>query len=373
MPGITLAERGWLPDSLIRRGIRRMLRRRLDELAGPGSEAVERANRAFLERCRQGPVALVPERANEQHYELQPAFFEQVLGRRLKYSCGLWTPGVTGLDEAEERMLELSAERAGLADGMRVLDLGCGWGSFSLWIAERFPAARVLAVSNSKLQREFILARGSERGLRNLEVRTADVNDFIPERRFDRIVSVEMFEHLRNHALLLTRIASWLEPGGRLFVHHFAHRERAYAYEDRGRDDWMARHFFSGGTMPCDDLLARLQGELRVEAQWRVSGLHYHRTCEAWLARLDAHRHTLLPVLAGVYGRADAALWLRRWRLFFLACSELFRFRDGDEWWVTHVQMAAPRTGSLPSLASREASPRGGSLRGGPQGRRPRE
>jgi cyclopropane-fatty-acyl-phospholipid synthase len=344
--GLDLAERGLLPDAIVRLGIRRMLRERLRELAAPDAEAARRMHEAFLLELRRSPVALVPECANEQHYELPARYFEQVLGRRLKYSCGLWTDGATGLDDAEERMLAATVRRAAIEDGMSVLDLGCGWGSFALWLAERAPACRVLAVSNSKPQREFILGRCEQLGLRNLEVVTADVNAFAPDRRFDRVVSVEMFEHVRNHPLLLSRISSWLEPDGRLFVHHFAHREHAYPYEERGDGDWMTRHFFRGGMMPSDDLLLRCQDDLVVESHWRVSGLHYHNTCEAWLANHDARRAAILPILAEAHGREGAELAFRRWRLFFLACSELFGARGGNEWWVTHVRMRPRRAGA---------------------------
>jgi cyclopropane-fatty-acyl-phospholipid synthase len=341
MNGIRLAEAGILPDGVIRWGIRRMLKTRLREVSPPDPAAVESANRAFYAACRQGPIALVPDLANDQHYEVSPAFFERVLGRHLKYSAGFWGERwqIQDLDSAEAAMLALSTERAQIEDGMRVLDLGCGWGSLSLWIAEHFPNARVLAVSNSKPQREFILGRGRELGLENLEVETCDINHFAPASRFDRIVSVEMFEHVRNHALLLSRIAEWLEPAGNLFVHHFSHRVAAYPYEDRGDDDWMARTFFSGGMMPSHDLLRRHQDHLAVEQDWVVNGLHYHRTCEAWLARQDAQRETLIPILAEVYGLEAAPLWFQRWRLFFLACSELFRYRQGQEWWVSHVRL----------------------------------
>jgi cyclopropane-fatty-acyl-phospholipid synthase len=342
---IELAEAGLLPDGLLRMGIRRLLRRRLAEISELDPERAEEAAESLRESLRASPVALRPELANRQHYEVAPAFFERVLGPRMKYSCSLFGPGVRDLAEAEEAMLALTCQRAGLDDGMRVLDLGCGWGSLSLWIAERHPRCRVLAVSNSKLQREYILTRGARLGLDNLEVVTADANGFDPQDRFDRVISVEMFEHLRNHELLLSRIAHWLRPGGRLFVHHFAHRETAYPYEDAGRGDWMARHFFTGGLMPADALLLHCQRHLQVERRWRVGGGHYRRTAEAWLARLDARREGLLPILTGVYGAGQAKRWLQRWRLFFLACAELFGFREGREWWVTHTLMA-PREGS---------------------------
>jgi cyclopropane-fatty-acyl-phospholipid synthase len=344
MLGIGLAEAGLVPDAVVRAGIRRLLRQRLRELAA-GCEAAGEAAHAFREELRASPVALAPELANEQHYEVAPAFFERVLGPRTKYSCALWSEGVRDLAAAEEAMLATTCRRAGVEDGMRVLDLGCGWGALSLWLAERHPRCRVLAVSNSKLQREFVLGRCARLGLGNVEVVTADVNRFEPDRRFDRVLSVEMFEHVRNHGRLLARIARWLEPDGKLFVHHFAHRARAYPYTTGGEDDWMGRHFFSGGIMPSDDLLLHCQHDLLVERAWRVSGLHYQKTADAWLARQDAQRAALLPILAGVHGAEQAGLWFRRWRLFFLACSELFGFRGGDEWWVTHVRMA-PRAGA---------------------------
>jgi cyclopropane-fatty-acyl-phospholipid synthase len=347
MLDLSLAETGRLPDPLLRLGIRRLLRRRRKSLAAEDATAAERA---FREARRASPIAPLPERSQAQHYEVSSAFFERVLGPRLKYSCSLWEEGTADLARAEEAMLSLTAQRAQLADGMRILDLGCGWGSLSLWIAERHPHTRVLAVSHSKSQREFILSRCAERGVANVEVVTADVNHFAPERlapgrRFDRVVSIEMFEHVRNHELLLSRIARWLEPDGKLFVHHFSHRARSYPYETTGDDDWMGRHFFSGGMMPSDDLLVHCQRDLTVEERWRVDGVHYQKTCEAWLARQDAARDALIPILSEVYGAPAAELWHQRWRLFFLACSELFGFRRGREWWVTHVRMA-PREAS---------------------------
>ena len=346
MLGIDFVEAGHVPDLVVRAGIRRLLRRRLKDIDFDDIEAADEGQRAFRSERRVSPIAPLPDLANEQHYEVSPAFFEHVLGPRHKYSCGLWTDGAKDLAEAEEAMLGLCCERAELSDGMKVLDLGCGWGSLSLWIAEHYRRSRVLAVSNSKPQREFILSRCDQLGLENVEVVTADVNGFVPDLRFDRVMSVEMFEHVRNHELLLSRIATWLEPTGKLFVHHFSHRDRAYPFETAGEDDWMGRQFFSGGMMPSDDLLLRCQRDLVVEENWHVSGTHYQKTADAWLARQDLAREDLLPILAEIYGAADAKLWNQRWRLFFLACSELFGYRNGNEWWVTHVRMASRGDGA---------------------------
>ncbi len=341
---LDLAERGALPDALVRFGIRQALRARVREQAGD-PEGRLAAQQAFVHELRASPLALVPATANEQHYEVPPAFFEQVLGPRLKYSACRFDPDVSDLAAAEERMLALTCQRAGVEDGMTVLDLGCGWGSLSLWIAEKLPGCRVVAVSNSKPQAEFIRRRADERGLGGLRVVTADMNRFDAGERFDLVVSVEMFEHMRNWGLLLERIAGWLTPEGRLFAHFFCHREAAYPYEDRGESDWMARHFFTGGMMPSDSLILEFPEHLGVERRWRVDGTHYQRTCEAWLANLDAARERLLPVLVDTYGARDAERWLGRWRIFFMACAELFGYRGGDEWWVSHVRLA-PRAGA---------------------------
>jgi len=332
---LRLAESGRLPDGLVRWGIRGILERKLAELARSGPAARD----AFVAELRRSPVALVPDQANAQHYEWPPAFFEAVLGPRLKYSCAWFPPGVDDLAEAEEAMLALTCERAALEDGMTVLDLGCGWGSLALWIAERYPRCRVLAVSNSKAQREFVVGRASGLGLGNLEVRTADMNAFESERRFDRVVSVEMFEHMRNWEALLQRISHWLEPEGRLFLHFFAHRTWAYPYESDGADDWMGRHFFTGGMMPSADLLDHFSEHLEVEAHWEVSGVHYQRTCQAWLRRQDAAHKALAPILEAAVGAREASVAFQRWRLFFLACAELFASGGGEEWRVCHRRL----------------------------------
>lgn len=339
---IRLAESGWLPDAAIRAGIRRLLRRRLRD------EAAHRDTRrpALLRELRRGPIAPRPHLANAQHYEVPAGFFRIVLGPRLKYSACYWPPEVADLASAERAMLELCAARAGLEDGMRVLDLGCGWGALALWAAGRYPSSRVLAVSNSAAQGRFIDARARELGLDNVATCTADVNDWAPAGRFDRVVSIEMFEHMRNYQALLDRIAGWLAPRGRLFVHVFCHRSFLYRFASAGSDDWMGRLFFSEGLMPARDTLAQFPGRLRLERQWMLDGRHYRDTVRAWLANLDADPAGAAAALAWPDG-SGAGVLLQRWRIFFMACEELFGFAGGTEWQVGHYlfapEPAAPR------------------------------
>jgi cyclopropane-fatty-acyl-phospholipid synthase len=269
-------------------------------------------------------------------------FFQYALGRRLKYSSAWWPDGVTTLDEAEERMLALTSQRAELADDQRILELGCGWGSLSLWMAEKYPQAQITSVSNSRTQKEFIDAEAARKGFKNLTVITADMNDFDIAQTFDRVVSVEMFEHMKNYALLLAKIARWLAPGGKLFVHIFTHREFAYHYEDKGPSDWMTRYFFAGGQMPSHDTLLHFQDDLRLETRWAVSGTHYQQTAEAWLQNMDAHRAEILPLFAQTYGEGQTTRWWVYWRVFFMSCAELWGFRTGDEWIVSHYRFLKP-------------------------------
>jgi len=333
---LQLTERGVVPDRLVRVGIRRLLQARLAEIAANDPAAAAAQADAFVAAMRDAPIALVPHLANEQHYEVPSAFFGHVLGHRRKYSSALWSEGVADLDAAEDAALAVTAEHAGLADGQRILELGCGWGSLTLWMAEHYPHARITAVSNSHSQRAYIEAELRRRGFTHVRVVTTDVADLQPAERFDRVVSVEMFEHLRNWPEMFRRVAGWLEPDGRFFKHVFVHRGTPYSFEARDASDWMARHFFSGGMMPSDDLALRFQDDLKLVARWRWDGTHYARTAEAWLANMDARREPVMSILAQTYGAERAALWWTRWRLFFMSCAELFGHDAGREWWVAH-------------------------------------
>ena len=331
-----LLEKNLLPDWLLRLGIRRLLRERIRQESQDGLEGRQARLLNLIAELRQSPIAIETRAANEQHYEVPTQFYQLCLGKHLKYSSALWPDGVTTLDAAEEAMLGLTCQRAQIADGQQILELGCGWGSLSLWLAGHYPAARITGVSNSATQKRHIDAEARRRGLNNLRILTCDMNHFDIAEKFDRVVSVEMFEHMKNYERLLARISRWLKPDGLLFVHIFTHREFAYHFEARDESDWMARYFFSGGIMPSDHLLLYFQKNVSLENHWRVNGAHYQKTAEAWLRNLDAHEADLRPLLAQTYGAENATRWWVYWRVFFLACAELWGFRGGEEWFVSH-------------------------------------
>jgi cyclopropane-fatty-acyl-phospholipid synthase len=340
---IRCCERGFVPDALIRFGMRRLMRQRLRDEGADDGEARSAHLNQLLDELRASPIAIETHAANAQHYEVPAAFFDAHLGPHLKYSCCLYPQGTEMLGDAEAAMLALYAVRAQLADGQRILDLGCGWGSLSLWLAERYPCARIVALSNSLGQRAFIEARAAERGLSNLTVVTGNIvdvefTDAQLDGGFDRVVSIEMFEHMKHYGLLLAKIARWMRADAKLFVHIFAHRTLAYHFQVKDGSDWMSKYFFTGGTMPSENLLLNFQDDLRVERQWWVSGTHYAHTANQWLASLDAARARVMPMLADTYGARDAVLWLQRWRMFYMAVAELFGLANGNEWGVAHYR-----------------------------------
>jgi cyclopropane-fatty-acyl-phospholipid synthase len=338
-----LTEQGLVPDIVIRRGIRYLVKQRLKEIHASDNEAMADDLAAFVEHMRTAPIALLPEKANEQHYEVPAVFYSKALGSHRKYSSAYWPEGVNSLDEAEATGLAETCRHAELRDGQHILELGCGWGSLTMWMAEHYPNSSITAVSNSNSQREYIEALAREKGLSNIHVITCDMNDFNTDAdQFDRVVSIEMFEHMRNWPTLYKRVAKWLKPGGRFFKHIFVHRTTTYAFEDNGPADWMSRHFFSGGIMPSDDLPLHFQEDLKFIRRWRWNGSHYEKTANAWLKNMDAHRDELLPLFEEVYGQGNATMWWSRWRIFFMACAELFGHDKGQEWFVGHYLFEKP-------------------------------
>lgn len=331
-----LTERGWIPEPLVRGGIRRLIRSRLRDIGAGDCEQMIEETRDFVAAMNQSCIAPLPDKANEQHYEIPPEFFRLVLGSNRKYSSCYWPAGVDSLDQAEEQALALTCERAGLVNGQRILELGCGWGSLTLWMATRYPNSQIVAVSNSAPQRKFIEAEAKRGGLSNLQIVTADMNEFSTFEQFDRVVSVEMFEHMRNYRSLFRRVHDWLDADGQFFMHIFCHRAAVYEFTVRDETDWMSQYFFSGGIMPSEDLPLRFQDDLKLEDMWRWNGKHYARTANAWLDNMTRNRSRIMPILIDTYGEDEAHQWWMRWRVFFMACAELFGFDEGQQWWVAH-------------------------------------
>lgn len=333
---LQLAEKGLLPDTIIRQGIRKLCADRLNEIAEQDCERAQASLVQFTQAMRTAEIAPLPEKANAQHYEIPAEFYQYCLGINRKYSSCFWQADTHTLDEAEVLGLTQTCAHARLQDGQHILELGCGWGSLTLWMASHYPNARITAVSNSGSQRSYILSQAAARGLTNVEVLTADMNVFDIDRSFDRIVSVEMFEHMRNYQVLYAKVARWLKPDGLFFKHIFVHRYAAYPFDVKADDDWMSQYFFSGGMMPSDDLPLYFQDHLKLEDKWRWNGTHYEKTANAWLENMDKHHAALTPVLQGIYGAAEAEMWRQRWRIFFMACAELFGYQHGQTWWVSH-------------------------------------
>lgn len=341
MNPIQWVERGLVPDAIARAGMRRLIAERLRAPESVNQELRAERFARFLSELRESPIAINTRDANVQHYEVPAEFFHLHLGPCLKYSCCLYPTGNETLAEAEQAMLALYAERAQLQDGQRILDVGCGWGSLSLWLAARYPNSRITGISNSNGQREFIMAQAAQRGLKNLTILTGDIVEFdFPaqgvEAGFDRVLSIEMFEHMKNYGLLLAKISRWMNPDARLFVHIFAHKLLAYHYEVKDESDWMTQYFFLGGTMPSEHLFAHFQDDLKIARQWWVSGQHYEKTSNHWLAGMDARRAEIMPIFAQAYGEKNAAIWFNRWRMFYMAVAEFFGYAQGNEWGVGH-------------------------------------
>lgn len=333
-----LLAKNFTPDWLIRLGIRNMLARKLKEEWRGSCELQQAHIMRMVQELSAAPIAIATAAANEQHYQVPTEFFKLTLGKRLKYSSAFYSTGSDSLDQAEENMLALTVERSEIKDGMCILELGCGWGSLTLYLAEKFPNSTIVAVSNSVTQREYIESQCRERKFNNVQVITCDMNSFSFDGQVDRIVSVEMFEHMKNYRMLLKRVASWLKQDGKLFVHIFSHKTLCYHYEDKDGSDWLTRNFFSGGIMPSNDLLLYFQEDLKIEEQWAVSGQHYEKTANHWLSNMDKNRAAVMPVLAQAYGESQALRWWVFWRVFFMACAELWGYGGGDEWMVSHYR-----------------------------------
>lgn len=337
---INWVEQGYVPDNIVRNGIRRLLKTRLKDVYANDAEKYSALKEKFIESMGQAPIALVPDKANEQHYEVPARFYELVLGQHKKYSCCYWDEQTSNLGKAEENAFEISCEHANLENGQNILELGCGWGSFTLWMAQHYPMSTITAVSNSHSQREHIEQLARTKGIENIQVITCDMNDFDTDEKYDRVVSIEMFEHMRNWKMLFHKVAGWLNDNGKFFMHVFAHRNVTYAFEVNDSSDWMSEYFFSGGMMPSDDLALYFQDDLKINHHWGWDGEHYAKTSNAWLSNMDNHKQELMNLFKTTYGQEQAQTWWMRWRLFFMACAELFAYDNGQQWHVMHYQFS---------------------------------
>lgn len=336
---ISAMESGLIPDGLIRLGIRKLSKKRLDEIATGSTQDDEYSRQKYLDELKLLPLAIHTNEANEQHYELPSNFFTHVLGKNLKYSSCFWTKDTNNLDSAEDLAINETIKRAEIQDGHHILELGCGWGSLTLEMAKRFPNSKIVAISNSASQKAFIDSEASKRKLNNILILTRDIsrqeNLAIEFTTFDRVVSVEMFEHFKNYEILLSKVADVLTNEGKLFVHIFTHRKYAYPFETQGDDNWMGKYFFTGGQMPSHDLLMSFQKHLYLEKTWIWDGTHYEKTSNAWLENMDRNKSIIMPILKQTYGD-QSSIWFQRWRIFFMACAELFGYSNGQEWGVSH-------------------------------------
>ena len=326
-----LLEKDRIPDFLLRIGIRRLLKQRLMD-----QETKKKDMGKLIEELKNSPIAIETKAANDQHYEVPTQFYQYCLGKHLKYSSGFWNEGIKDIDTSEKDMLEITCERAELQNGQEVLELGCGWGSLSLYMSVKFPQSNFTVVSNSRTQKIYIDEKAKLRGINNLTVLTIDINNFNIDKKFDRVVSVEMFEHLRNYKLLFSKISSLLKDDGKMFVHVFTHKEYAYKFEVKDDTDWMSKYFFTGGIMPSNNLFSYFDDDLKIVNQWRLNGMHYSKTSEAWLQNMDKHKQEIIPLFENTYGKENATKWWVYWRIFYMACAELWGCNKGEEWMVVH-------------------------------------
>lgn len=336
---IKMMEAGLIPDRLLRIGIRYMCKKRLEDLQSGSVEIDEQQHLDYINALRKLPLAVHTKDANSQHYELPADFFQYVLGSHLKYSSCYWSESTKDLNQAEENALLETIKRAEIIDGHRILELGCGWGSLTLKMAKLFPNSKIVAVSNSSSQKTFIDNEAKKRGLSNIIILTRDISELdslaLEYQSFDRVVSIEMFEHFKNYQLLLSKIAEVLSPLGKLFIHVFMHKKYAYPFETEGEDNWMGKYFFTGGQMPSYDLLMAFQDNLSLEKSWIWDGIHYEKTANHWLKNMDKNKGKIMNIFNSTYGE-DSDIWFQRWRIFFMACAELFGYKKGQEWGVSH-------------------------------------